>query len=51
MDALSIIILLLVAACFVLAVRHIYRNRGKGCNGNCSCCGRECSGKKSNNKN
>ncbi|MCH5297720.1 MAG: FeoB-associated Cys-rich membrane protein [Ruminococcus sp.] len=50
MDLLSIMIILFVAICFVLAVRYIYKNRGKGCNGNCSCCN-GCSAKQRNDKN
>lgn len=43
MDILSVIILIVVAVCFLAAVRYIFKTRGNGCNGNCSCCGKICS--------
>lgn len=38
MNLISIIILLIVAICFIIALRNIFKNSGTGCSGSCGKC-------------
>lgn len=47
MNVPTIVLLIIVVAAIVLAVHHVWKNRGKscdGCNGGCSCNSGGCDG-------
>ena len=47
MGAIStILICLALCACVTLAIVYLYKNRGRGCNGNCASCGTHCAHRK-----
>lgn len=49
MNLPSLVILILVLVCLVLAVRYLIRHRGSncsGCSGDCASCHRHCQNKK-----
>ena len=42
MNAVDFLIIAIISVAVIIALRHMHRNRGKGCTGCCSACDNVC---------